>query len=218
MQNYLRKRREAGFTLIELLIVIAIIGIIATILIPELLDALQKAKQKETVGEMDSMGTAMFEWITDMGGAAAAGVPTWATTGYTAETHDNVRLVLARCAPVDANGAIGAPAVPCPPVPNPTAAVQYIQDVPQRDGWGRDYVFFLDLANPLSGQVAAIYSCGRDDGNVGTTCTAGTPQAIPFPTACYASDIVWADGDFVAYPAARGAAETAGWTACVDGN
>ena len=40
------RNRQKGFTLIELLIVVAIIGIIAALLIPNFLDALQKAKQK----------------------------------------------------------------------------------------------------------------------------------------------------------------------------
>ena len=38
------RNRQRGFTLIELLIVVAIIGIIAALLIPHVLDALQKAK------------------------------------------------------------------------------------------------------------------------------------------------------------------------------
>ncbi len=51
------RNRQKGFTLIELLIVVAIIGIIAALLIPNFLDALQKAKQKRTVADMRNAGT-----------------------------------------------------------------------------------------------------------------------------------------------------------------
>ena len=67
------RRRQQGFTLIELLIVVAIIGIIAALLIPNFLDALQKSKQKRTEADMRNLGTAMFSWLTDQAGAAAAG-------------------------------------------------------------------------------------------------------------------------------------------------
>jgi len=56
---------KKGFTLIELLIVVAIIGIIAVIAIPNLLVALQKGKQKATMGNMKSVGTAIESYITD---------------------------------------------------------------------------------------------------------------------------------------------------------
>ena len=52
---------------------IAIIGILAAILIPNLLDAMEKAKQKRTVADMRITGTAMFSWLSDEVGAAAAG-------------------------------------------------------------------------------------------------------------------------------------------------
>jgi general secretion pathway protein G len=60
-----KKVRFKGFTLIELLIVIAIIGIIAAIAVPNLLVAFHKAKQKSTMGDMRTIGTAVDSYITD---------------------------------------------------------------------------------------------------------------------------------------------------------
>jgi type II secretion system protein G len=62
---------KKGFTLIELLIVVAIIGIVAAIAIPNLLTALQKGKQKSTMGDMKSIGTAIENYMTDMAIAPA---------------------------------------------------------------------------------------------------------------------------------------------------
>jgi prepilin-type N-terminal cleavage/methylation domain-containing protein len=65
--------RNKGFTLIELLITIAIIGIVATIAIPNLLTALQKGKLKATMGDMKSVGVALESYMTDYSMAPGGG-------------------------------------------------------------------------------------------------------------------------------------------------
>ena len=59
------KRDSKGFTLIELLIVVAIIGIIAAIAIPNLLNAIDRGKQKRTMADMRSLGTAVESYAVD---------------------------------------------------------------------------------------------------------------------------------------------------------
>ncbi len=58
-------RKQKGFTLIELLIVVAIIGIIAAIAIPNLLNAIDRGKQKRSMADMRSIGTAVESYAVD---------------------------------------------------------------------------------------------------------------------------------------------------------
>jgi type II secretion system protein G len=59
------RRSDKGFTLIELLIVVAIIGIIAAIAIPNLLNAIDRGKQKRTMADLRSIGTAIESYSID---------------------------------------------------------------------------------------------------------------------------------------------------------
>ncbi len=174
------RNRQKGFTLIELLIVVAIIGIIAALLIPNFLDALQKAKQKRTVADMRNTGTAMFSWLTDQVGAASAG----ASGTVTMANYSKIELTYL-------NSTSGL-------VP------QYMQDVPQLDGWKNDYVYYLNTSNPLAQQVMAIWSGGRNKGTV-----SGTYSVASFEPTDYDQDIVWADGFFVRWPQKPGTAAAA---------
>lgn len=58
-------RRQKGFTLIELLIVVAIIGIIAAIAIPNLLNAINRGRQKRTMADIRSIATAVEAYTVD---------------------------------------------------------------------------------------------------------------------------------------------------------
>ena len=63
---------KKGFTLIELLIVVAIIGIIAAIAIPNVLMAIQRGKQKGTMGDLKTISTSVAAYVIDKGFAPDA--------------------------------------------------------------------------------------------------------------------------------------------------
>jgi type II secretion system protein G len=72
-----RKGVQGGFTLIELLIVVAIIGIISAIALPNLLNAIDKSKQKRSMSDVRSIGTAVEAYAVDTA-AYPLGMASWA--------------------------------------------------------------------------------------------------------------------------------------------
>jgi type II secretion system protein G len=59
------RRPPRGFTLIELLIVVAIIGLIAAVAIPNLMNAIDKGRQKRTMSDLRTIGTGVEAYAVD---------------------------------------------------------------------------------------------------------------------------------------------------------
>ena len=170
-----KRRGQRGFTLIELLIVVAIIGIIAAILIPNLLDALQKAKQKATVGDIRNIGTAWMSWVTDQMSAAAAGQSTqtfdWADFGSRCLSHCSWRTCW-KCQ-------LRQPELLLHPGASGERRLGRRAPVQGRVRPGRRDQLHQLLQNA---RVVAIRSLGRDGAALGTTYTPGASSSAPTTT------------------------------------
>jgi hypothetical protein len=134
--------------------------------------------QKRTVADIRNVGTAMFSWLTDQVGAAAAGQ---------SQTEAESQLVELRQYPPVFREDLEKVLVP-----------HYLQRLPETDGWGHPYEYYLNTADPLAPQVMGIRSPGRDGKFSAFSYAVGAFDPNDFD-----EDIVWMDGFFVRWPQAN---------------
>lgn len=169
-----RKRGSgrSGFTLIELLIVIAILGMLAAMLIPSMLEALHKGRQKRTMTGMRDFGLGLGAYWSDVGGAAAAGQAAGSSVAIsdwqgTASINDLKNAL----------------------VP------EYLPYIPVEDGWGYPLEYRIVIDNPPRSRYALIRAPSLKGAYEGDSYNAGV-----FDPSDYEQDIVWADGGFLRAP------------------
>ena len=201
--------RQKGFTLIELLIVIAVIGILASIAIPAFLSAIERARQKRSMSDIRTVASSIQTFNRDYAGypnSGHIGPPNITFGGPDGSTWPDFQ-----------GSNVFVP--------------DYCQGVPPMDGWSWRLFYFAGpdglndnarLGEPIATHFC-LYSTGLDvaEGgpletnpatgatsdsgiNISNAYCAAVPVIIGLPGShCFETDIVWGDSGFLQHPSGK---------------
>jgi general secretion pathway protein G len=176
--------RARGVTLLEILVVVAVVGLIFVILLPNLIDGLHKSKQKRTVADMHAIATGMMSYHLDMSGAAAAGYRV-DIGDYDTIDHENLAGYLL-------------------PV--------YLKNLPKEDAWGHPFDYYYGKTTLEFGWQLdfGVRSRGRDGVAEGDAYTWGAfpptdyDRDIVWLNGVFVTWPGWIEGDVVTDPNGSG--------------
>jgi general secretion pathway protein G len=159
---------------VGLLVVIGFMGILAAIAIPNLLTAMQRSKQKRTMADMRSMATAIEAYATDNNSYAPRN---WTAPSDGDIVYDEREVRLGPGVRLDLDTL------------SKSLTPTYMKTLPRVDGWNHEIEVYVGK----SGQEYAIRSLAKN----------GVAESDAYQVggqSQFDCDIVYAMGQFVAYP------------------
>jgi len=155
--------KKRGFTLIEVMVVVAIIGILAAVLIPQVGKMIDKGKISRAQGDIRSIANAILEFHNDVGRwpIQARRLAEGVAPGCTPPGHADA---LTRACTTREAGPLVVGTFNGTDIPN-WQGPYLDKDIPCEDPWGNPYIYiegFDEIGGAFCGLYSAVYSGGPD--------------------------------------------------------